>query len=110
MLAAVADDDVERVVALLEGGHDVNAANERCETAFSYACVNNAVSVAKALFVLGADINTVDVGGGSPLDWAVCWASPEFRAWLIEAGGRRSDDSYEPWHWPPRPEGGCRCS
>jgi ankyrin repeat protein len=108
MVEAIVADDAKRVVALLEAGADVNAVNERGETAFSYACANNALAVARALLVRGAEINTVDAGGGSPLDWAVCWSSPEFRAWLIEAGGRRHDTSYEPWAWPPGSEGGCR--
>ncbi len=107
MREAVVADDFERVVALLEAGADVNAANERGETAFSYACANNALAVAKALFLRGAEINTVNAGGGSPLDWAVRWSSPEFRAWLIGVGGRRHDTRYEPWPWPPRSEGGC---
>jgi hypothetical protein len=107
MLEAVVADDVGRVVALLEAGADVNAVNERGETAFSYACANDALAAAKALYAHGAAINTVDAGGGSPLDWAICWSSPEFRVWLIEIGGRRHDDSYEPWPWPPVSEGGC---
>ena len=105
MVEAVATNDVGRVVSLLEAGADINANNDRGETAFSFACANNALAVAKALFLRGADINTVDAGGGSPLDWAVCWASPEFRAWLIGVGGIRHDNSYEPWPWPPKSEG-----
>ena len=107
MLDAVVADDVGLVVALLEAGTDINASNERGETAFSFACANNALGVAKTLFLRGAEINTVDAGGGSPLDWAVCWASPEFRAWLIGVGGERHDNSYEPWPWPPNSEGAC---
>ena len=42
----------------------------------------------------------MDKGGGSPLDGAVCWSSPDFRQWLIEIGGKRHDDSYEPGSWP----------
>jgi ankyrin repeat protein len=107
MVDAIVADDVERVVALLEAGADPNATNERGETAFSYACANYALEAAKALFVHGAEINTLDACGGSPLDWAACWSSPEFRAWLIGIGGRRHDNSYDPWPWPPRSEGGC---
>lgn len=104
MVDAVVADDVGRVVALLEAGADINASNDRGETAFSFACTNNALAVARVLFLHGADINTVDAGGGSPLDWAVCWSSLEFRDWLIGAGGERHDRSYEPWPWPPRSE------
>ena len=97
MLDAVTRDDVQAIAALLEGGAEVNARNERGETAFSYACANNSLAAAKLLFSRGADINTVDGGGGSPLDWAVCWSSPEFLEWLAGVGGKRHDDSYPPW-------------
>ena len=70
MVAAASDDDAESVRRLIDAGEDVNAANEDGETAFSYACANNALWVAKLLHALGANINTVDSGGGSPLDWA----------------------------------------
>ena len=107
MVDAVVADDIGRVVALLDAGANINATNERGETAFSFACASNAFKVAKVLFLRGAEINTLDEGGGSPLDWAVCWASPEFRSWLIGVGGERHDNSYEPWPWPPKSEGAC---
>jgi hypothetical protein len=109
MVDAVARDDAAAVAALLDGGLSVDARNERGETAFSYACANNALACAKLLFARGADINTKDAGGGSPLDWAVCWSSYEFREWLASVGGRRHDDSYEPWAWP-REGGTSGCS
>ena len=101
LIGAVCDNDVKRVRQLLDAGADVNAANESGETPFSFACANNALQVAQLLYERGANINTVDAGGGSPLDWAVCWSSPEFRAWLKSVGGRRQDDSYPEWPWPP---------
>ena len=91
MVDAVADNDVAAVARLLDAGQDVNARNEAGETAFSYACTNNAFEVAKLLHARGADVNTVDAGNGSPLDWAVCWASAEFCAWLEGVVGRRHD-------------------
>lgn len=100
MVDAVVSDETARVIALLDEGVDINARSEHCETAFSFACANNSLSVAKILHSRGADINTIDVGGGSPLDWAVCWSSPEFRAWLVSVGGKRHDASYDPWQWP----------
>ncbi len=102
MIDAVVDGDIDRISALLNQGADVNARNDRGETAFSFACVENKLDVARFLASQGADINTVDAGGGSPLDWAVCHASPEFRAWLIGIGGQRHDTSYDPWPWPPK--------
>ncbi len=104
LIRAVVADDVERLIALLDAGADVNARNEASETAFSYACAYNALAAAQVLFARGADINTVDAGGGTPLDWAVCQSSPEFREWLIGVGAKRRDESYEPWHWSPESE------
>lgn len=102
MVDAVLKDDIERIVTLLESGADIHARNERGETAFSFACAYNRLAAAKLLASRGADINAVDAGGGSPLDWAVCQSSPEFRQWLVSIGGKRHDTSYEPWAWPPR--------
>ena len=36
-------------------------------------------------------INTIDKGNGSPLDWAVCWSSRKFCKWLESVGGKRYD-------------------
>jgi ankyrin repeat protein len=102
MTEAVVRDDVERIGALLDSGVDVNARNGLGETAFSFACAYNALAAAKLLHSRGAEINSIDHGGGSLLDWAVCQSSPEFRAWLESVGGRRHDDSHAPWPWPPR--------
>jgi hypothetical protein len=109
MVKAVVFDEVARIIALLDDGVDINARSERGETAFSFACANNSLSAAKILHSRGADINTVDLGGGSPLDWAVCWSSPEFRAWLVSVGGKRHDGSYDQWQWPRDDgDGDCR--
>jgi hypothetical protein len=94
MTTAASSNDVNDVRRLLDDGEDINATNESGETAFSYACANDALEVAKLLYAHGANINTVDNGGGSPLDWAVCWSSTEFRDWLKGVGGTRHDDSY----------------
>ncbi len=109
MVDAVVRDDAAAVAAMLDSDFAINARNERGETAFSYACANNALACAKLLFARGADINTKDAGGGSPLDWALCWSSHEFRDWLAGVGGRRHDESYEPWAWP-REGGTGKCS
>jgi ankyrin repeat protein len=102
MVTAVVHGDIARIAELLDRGLDVNSFNERGETAFSFACVENQLLVAKFLVSRGAEINSVDAGGGSPLDWAVCHSSPEFREWLIGIGGKRHDLSYEAWPWPPK--------
>jgi ankyrin repeat protein len=102
LMGAAAANDLALGRLLLAHGANVNARNQHGETAFSYACANNSLAVAQLLFANGADINTVDAGGGSPLDWAVCWSSPEFREWLASVGGKRHDNGYAPWPWPPQ--------
>jgi ankyrin repeat protein len=86
MYAAAADDAADAVAVLIGNGADVNAMNDSGETAFSYACTNDSFRSAKLLHAAGADANTVDSGGGSPLDWAVNWASDEFYRWLVGIG------------------------
>ncbi len=99
-ICAVTEGDVQRVAEMLDAGIDVNSANEHGETAFSFACAYDQFEVAKLLHARGAEANSVDVGGGSPLDWAVCHASQQFRDWLITIGAKRHDESYEPWPYP----------
>jgi len=109
LMHAAAQDDVALLRLLLDRGADVNRRNENGETALSYCCAYDSLACAKLLAERGADVNTVDRGGGSPLDWAVCQSSPELREWLVSVGGRRHDDSYAPWPWPPQGnEGACR--
>jgi len=96
MVRAVCDKDIKAVASLLDARQNVNAKNENGETAFSYACAMNALAVAKLLHSRGADVNTIDKGNGSPLDWAASRASKGFCAWLIGVGGRHHDI------WPPR--------
>jgi hypothetical protein len=100
MIEAVSANNCQAIASLLAAGQDVNAQNIQGETAFSYACARNAIAAAKLLVDRGADINTIDAGGGSPLDWAVCWVSPEFREWLKSIGGKRHDMSYPDQPWP----------
>lgn len=100
MVDPVARNDVRHIAELLDAGADVNARNEQEETAFSYACANNRLAAAELLFSRGADINTIDAGGGTPLDWAVCWSSPEFHEWLTGIGGKRNDTGCPPWMRP----------
>ncbi|MEP3480259.1 MAG: ankyrin repeat domain-containing protein [Fuerstiella sp.] len=86
--------------ALLQSGAPVGWANSDGETAFSYACSRNQLGAAKLLFEHGANINSVDSSGGTPLDCAVCHADPEFRSWLKSIGAIRNFD-YDEWPWPP---------
>jgi len=90
--------------ALLDCDADVHWKNGDGETAFSFACAHDQFAAARLLHQHGADINSVDSSGGTPLDWAVCHARPEFRAWLKSIGGTRSSD-HDEWPWPPKPDG-----
>ncbi len=92
--------------ALLEFKADIRWKNEEGETAFSFACAYDQFDAAQLLHQHGADINSVDSSGGTPLDWAVCHARPEFRRWLKDIGGIRNSD-HEEWPWPPK-NGECR--
>jgi ankyrin repeat protein len=83
---AVVFDELARIITLLDDGVDISARNERGETVFSFACVNNSMSAANMLNCRGANINTIDVDGGSLLEWAVWRSSPEFCAWLVSVG------------------------
>ena len=85
---------------LLERDVNVNWANHDGETAFSYACARNQFAAARILHSHGAEINSVDSSGGTPLDWAVCHGKPEFRSWLRSVGGVRNFE-WDEWPWPP---------
>ena len=97
---AVLEEDFTVMDRLLKTGYDINQANAEGETAFSYCCAHNKLTAAKFLHAHGADINAPLEDNATPLDWAVCWSSPEFREWLISIGGRRHFD-YAPWPWSP---------
>ena len=100
MVTAVLMDEVALADRLLDAGVDVVATNGRGKTAFSRSCAGEALGVVRLLHSRSADVNMVDGGRASPLDWAVCWSSHEFRAWLRSVGGVRHDDSYAEWPWP----------
>ncbi|WP_442511691.1 ankyrin repeat domain-containing protein [Novipirellula sp. SH528] len=95
---------LDAMKALLEYDADVHWKNDDGETAFSFACAYDQFDAARLLHQRGADINSVDSSGGTPLDWAVCHARPEFRAWLKDIGGTRNSD-HEEWPWPPKTDG-----
>ena len=91
--------DTKAMARMLDEGYGINTSNKEGETAFSYCCANNKLRAAKFLARRGAEINTTDSGGGTPLDWAVCWSSPKSRQWLRGLGARRNS-SHRPWPWP----------
>ncbi len=85
---------------LLELNANVNWKNDDGETPFSYACAYNQFESARILHEHGANVNSVHASGCTPLDIAVCRASPEFREWLKRVGATRSTD-HDEWPWPP---------
>jgi ankyrin repeat protein len=91
--------DIDRLKRMLDDGFDVNQSNAEGETAFSWCCTQNVLVSARFLHTNGADVNAPLAGVSSPLDIAVCQASPEFRDWLRSVGGKRLKD-FEEWAWP----------
>lgn len=88
---------------LLEFGASLLWKNSDGETAFSYACAYDQFDAAKLLHKHGANINSVDSSGATPLDWAICHSSPALREWLKQMGGTRNTDHAE-WPYPPSTE------
>lgn len=92
--------ELDALRVLLDFGASVQWKNDDGETAFSFACACDQFDAARLLHKHGADINSVDSSGGTPLDWAVCHARPAFREWLKQVGGTRNMD-HDEWPWPP---------
>ena len=92
--------DLDTMEKMLSAGFDINSHSETGETAFSWCCAENKLESAKFLKANGADVNAKIADNCTPLDVAVCWASPEFREWLRSVGGCRMHDWNE-WPWPP---------
>ena len=82
LMDAAADGDVEMARLLLARGADVNACNDMAETAFSYACANDAFEAAKLIHAHHAEINRPDTHGATALDWAKYTASREMYEWM----------------------------
>ena len=99
LLEASRGGKLECMTALIDLGADVNFTNEDNESPVSFACARNQLKSAKLLYSHGADLNQPS-NGASPLDIAVCWASPGFRTWLRLVGAVRLQDFAE-WSWPP---------
>jgi ankyrin repeat protein len=82
------DENVAGMGAMLDAGFDVNTANESRQTVFMHCCANNRLRAARLLAARGADLNLADLGGATPMDYAVSYASRAFTGWLDRAGGR----------------------
>jgi len=55
-------------------------------TAFHYACINGKIDVSKILLGAGANINSMDIRGTTPLCSAIDESQNEIFYWLLEAG------------------------
>jgi ankyrin repeat protein len=87
LLAAVSDNDVPKVLQLLENGADVNAAGEYGRTALQEAANWAMTPLVKLLIEHNADVNAVDYLGGNALMAAVS-ACRKFR---IRGGSSLAD-------------------
>jgi ankyrin repeat protein len=97
---ASAEGRLKAMTVLLQLGANVNFQSDDGESPFSWACARNQFASASLLHESGADVNALLSSGLTPLDCAVCWSSPEFRAWLKGVGGTRTG-TYDEWPWPP---------
>ena len=88
-VSAAIEGNQRRMQKMLCKGFDINSSNEAGETAFSWCCQYNKLRSAQFLYKHGANVNVELLGVSTPLDIAVCWASPHFRSWLILVGGVR---------------------
>jgi len=85
--SAASEGDLVGVLAALSRGSDVNAVNERGETALLLALgPHGSCHVAKLLVSQGADVNHSDNWGNTPLMNAAMWVSGECVRQLLEAG------------------------
>ena len=87
------DGDLPGMAAALDGGVDVNAANDSHQTVFMHCCANNRLAAARLLADRGADVNRSDHGGSTPMDFASRYASRDFCDWLRRIGGREYDST-----------------
>ena len=111
----VAAEDANRwpsvIKALIEGGADPGARNERGATPFDFAtdvlfnaAQNGPASEVKAALAAGADLGAHDkYNGNTPLHWAVLWSdNPSVIVALIEGGadpGARDNAGFTPFDY-----------
>lgn len=69
-LAAKSCLDSTAILALLEGGAELEAKDRRGQTALHYAAQNSRAAAVSALVDAGANVNAADREGRTPLHWA----------------------------------------
>ncbi len=94
--AARFNPDSRILVALLDGGADVNAKDKAGDTPLHWAAAENSnVRVVRELISAGADVNASDRYGWTPLHTAVERnANPDIVVELLESGAERNRRAY----------------
>jgi outer membrane protein assembly factor BamB len=89
LLDAARSGDRARVVALLDGGVDVNTLSRYNVSALGFAAERGHLDVVRLLVERGADVNVTDSFYGSrPLDFALRGGHLEIALYLLERGSR----------------------
>jgi uncharacterized protein len=86
--ALALDENAPAMTAMLDAGFDVNTVNAAHQSVLMHCCANGRSKAARLLVARGADVNLIDHGGTTAMDFAVRHASRDFRDWLARAGGR----------------------
>jgi ankyrin repeat protein len=91
MLGAFKFGDMETAVALLDLGAPVDFADGNGITMLSRAVLNNEVEMARMLIARGANVNSVDKLGMTPLLWAATmdFGDTAMSELLLKSGARR---------------------
>jgi len=87
-LVAAGRGDTERVLEILDGGADVNAADADGITLVSSAARRGHTETVRALAARGADVDAVDVRGATPVFGAAAHGHMETVRALVECGAR----------------------
>ena len=92
LMQAAADGDVELMQTLLDHGADPNSMNEDGERPLGFACAWIQWPAAELLLNVGADVNALEDGRSTYLDWATVGAHTAGIELLRSHGGLRFDE------------------
>lgn len=101
-LAAVDKAKAEIAAMLLDKGADINARDMRGQQSVLHlAAMNGLVEVVKVLVANGAEVNSTNKIGQTPLIYAVIEEHPEVIIALLEAGANVNQGNDVHWGWRP---------